>query len=147
MIRSAVAVAAVVVLCAAGSLRADTKEDMKMLDGTWVPVSGELAGEKFPDETLKTIKLEVKDGKYTVTVGKEGTDKGIVTLDATKKPKEMDLVGTDGPNKGKKILAIYELTDDTLKVCYALDGKDRPKEFVTKQGTMGFMLTYKRQKP
>jgi uncharacterized protein (TIGR03067 family) len=117
-----------------------------MLEGTWIPVTGELAGEKFPDEILKTIKLEIKGDKWTVTVDK-ATDKGTVTIDATKKPKEMDLVGTEGPNKDKKILAIYELTDDTLKVCYTLDGKERPKAFATKQGTMGFLLTYKKQKP
>jgi uncharacterized protein (TIGR03067 family) len=97
-------------------------------------------------EVLKTIKLEIKDGKWAVTVGKE-TDKGMLTIDSTKKPKEMDIVGTEGPNKDKKILAIYELTDDTLKVCYALDGKERPKAFATKEGTKGFLVTYKRQKP
>jgi uncharacterized protein (TIGR03067 family) len=146
MLRSAIAAAAVLLLSAAGILGADAKEDAKMLEGTWLPVSGELAGEKFPDEVLKTMKLVVQDGKYTVTVGKE-TDKGTVTIDAAKKPKEMDILGTEGPNKDKKILAIYELTDDTLKVCYALDGKERPKAFATKEGTKGFLLTYKRQKP
>ena len=146
MMRSVVVAAALVVLCAVGAFGADAKEDAKMLEGIWIPVTGELAGEKFPDEILKTIKLEIKGDKWTVTVDK-ATDKGTATIDATKKPKEMDLVGTEGPNKDKKILAIYELTDDTLKICYALDGKERPKAFATKQGTMGFMLTYKRQKP
>lgn len=140
------AVVAVVLLVPVAGWCRDTKEDMKMLDGTWLPASGEFAGDKFPDETLKTIKLVIKDGKYTVTVGKE-PDMGTLTIDAAKKPKTMDIVGTEGPNKGKTILAIYELTDDTLKVSYDLDGKERPKEFKTKEGTKQFFVVYKRQKP
>jgi uncharacterized protein (TIGR03067 family) len=146
MTRTSLAVAAIVVAFAASAWGRDNKEDMKMLEGTWLPVSGENAGEKFPEEVMKTITLVIKDGKYSVTVGKQ-PDKGTVSIDATKKPKEMDLVGTEGPNKDKKILAIYEVTDDTLKVCYNLDGKERPKEFKTKEGTKELLFTYKRQKP
>jgi len=36
---------------------------------------------------------------------------------------------TDGPNKGKSVLVIYELSCDSLKVCYALTGTKRPTEF------------------
>ena len=123
---------------------ADDK-DSKALNGTWAPQSGEFAGAKFPDEILKTLKLEIKDGKYTVTAGKE-TDKGTAKIDSSKKPKEMDVVGTDGPNKGKTFPAIYELDGDTLKVCYDLSGKERPKAFKTESGTMVFLVTYKRVK-
>jgi hypothetical protein len=43
--------------------------------------------------------------------------------------------------------AIYELTDTTLRVCYDLSGKARPKEFKTKADTQLFLVKYKRQKP
>ena len=62
------------------------------------------------------------------------------------KPKELDITGTDGPNKGKTILAIYERTDDTLQVCYDLSGKNRPTEFKTTEGAPLFLVTYKRDK-
>jgi uncharacterized protein (TIGR03067 family) len=87
------------------------------LQGTWLPSTTELAGKTFPDEVRKTIKLVVEDDKYTVTVGK-AVDQGTVKLNPTAKPKEMDITGTDGPNKGKTILAIYERDGDTLRVCY-----------------------------
>jgi uncharacterized protein (TIGR03067 family) len=139
-------VAAVVLMCVGSAWGDDAKEEMKMLDGTWLPMSGEAGGEKFPEEALKMITLVIKDGKYTVTVGKE-IDKGTVTLDTSKKPKAMDIVGTEGPNKDKTILAIYELSGETLKVCYALDGKERPKEFKSKEGAKDFLVVYKKQKP
>jgi uncharacterized protein (TIGR03067 family) len=146
MMRATLLGTVVVLLCVGGVQSRDAKEDLKMLDGTWLPVSGELAGEKYPEATLKMTKLVIKDGKWTVTIG-DINDAGTFTLDTAKKPNTMDIVGTDGPNKGKTIPAVYELKDDTLKICYGLDGKERPKEFKTKEGTKEFLLVYKRQKP
>ena len=100
----------------------------------------------FPDEVRKTIKLVVKDDKYTATVGSQ-VDQGTIKLNPATKPKEMDITGTEGPNKGKTILAIYQRDGDTLRVCYDLSGKNRPKEFKTKEGTQLFLVTYKREKP
>jgi uncharacterized protein (TIGR03067 family) len=146
MLRTTTAALAIIVLGTACALARDAKEEQKKLDGTWVPVNGEQAGEKFPEETLKTIKLVMNDGNWTVTVG-DITDKGTATIDPSKKPKTMDIVGTEGPNKDKKIAAIYELTGDTLKVAYSLDGKERPKDFNAKEGSTFLVFTYKRQKP
>jgi len=121
-------------------------DDAESMDGTWLPSAAELGGEKFPDEVRKTIKLVIDDGKYKVTVGKN-PDRGTVKLDPSKKPKEMDILGTEGPNKGKRILAIYEMTDDTLRICYDLSGKARPSEFKTAKDSKRFLVTYKREKP
>jgi uncharacterized protein (TIGR03067 family) len=104
------------------------------IEGAWLPSSAELGGQKLPDEVRKTMKLVVKDDKYTVTVG-TAVDQGTVKLNASAKPKAMDITGTDGPNKGKTIPAIYERNGDTLRICYDLSGKSHPTEFNTKQGT------------
>ena len=40
---------------------------------------------------------------------------------------------------------IYELKGDTLKVCFAKPGQNRPTEFTTKQGTGFLYCLYKRQ--
>jgi uncharacterized protein (TIGR03067 family) len=120
--------------------------DSDTIDGTWLPEKAELAGKPLPDEVRKSIKLVVKDGKYTVTVGK-GIDKGTVKLDPKAKPKALDITGTEGPNKGKTILAIYERDGDTLRVCYDLGGKSRPTEFKSREGTKLYLVTYKRDKP
>jgi uncharacterized protein (TIGR03067 family) len=121
------------------------KEDTAAMSGTWLPASAELSGNPFPEDTLKTMKLEVNADKYIVTVG-AAVDKGTVTVDPTANPKTMDITGTDGPNKGKKFLTIYELKGDTLKVCYDLSGKNRPTEFKSKPDTQLFLVIYKREK-
>src|SRR5438270_12339459 len=108
----------------------DAKDDT--IDGTWLPSAAELGGQKFPDDVRKSIKLVVRDGKYAVTVGTE-VDQGTVKLNRLAKPKALDITGTDGPNKGKKIPAIYERKGDTLRVCYDLSGKSRPTDFKTRK--------------
>src|SRR5438874_13673779 len=55
-------------------------DDAKALQGTWLPTKAELAGQPMPDAVLKTIRLELADGKYVAYVGDE-PDKGTYTLD------------------------------------------------------------------
>jgi uncharacterized protein (TIGR03067 family) len=84
--------------------------------------------------------------KYTFKAGKteaEGTHK----LDPTKTPKQIDAVRTKGPNAGQKMLGIYELTDDTFKVCFAPPGKtERPTEFKSAAGSGQRLMVLKREK-
>src|SRR5262245_801268 len=108
----------------------DAKDD-DTLQGTWLPAAAELGGKMFPDEVRKSMKLVIKDDRYTVTVG-EKVDQGIVKLNPKALPKAMDITGTDGPNKGKTFPAIYERDGDTLRVCYDLSGKGYPTEFKTR---------------
>lgn len=142
--RSLTSLAFAVVLTVPLGTRAADK-DADTLQGTWRPSEAELGGKAFPDEVRKTIKLVVKDDTYTVTVA-GAADKGTVKLNAKAKPKELDITGSEGPNKGKTIPAIYERDGDTLKVCYDLSGKARPTEFKTKEGTQLFLVTYKLEK-
>jgi uncharacterized protein (TIGR03067 family) len=125
--------------------RAAAGGEAKTIEGAWVPVAGELGGKPLPEEFLKSIRLVVTGDNYSVKVG-EQTDKGTFKLHPTESPQGMDIIGTDGPNKGKTIKAIYELSDDSLKVCYALEGEKRPAEFKSTAENKFFLLTYKRQK-
>jgi len=110
-----------------------------MIEGTWILTSAELGGQKLPLESFKDGKLILTDGQYTYQ-----NDHGTYKLILAEKPKAMDISGMDGPNKGKTFLAIYELTGDTLRICYDLGGKTRPNEFATKAGTQQFLASYKR---
>lgn len=115
------------------------------LEGTWLPSAAEVAGKPFPDEVRKSISLVVSGDQYTVTVG-AGVDKGTLKFDPSTTPKSLDIIGTDGPNKGKTFLCIYERTGDTVKICYDLTGAARPKEFKTAEGSLLFLVTYELKK-
>jgi uncharacterized protein (TIGR03067 family) len=114
------------------------------VDGIWVVKSAEIAGKKLPSEGAPPVKLTIKKGEYEVQA--ESLDRGTVTYDDAAKPKRMEIKGVDGPNAGKTILAIYELSGDEMKVCYDLSGKSYPTEFKTLPGSTLFLANYERAK-
>jgi uncharacterized protein (TIGR03067 family) len=124
---------------------ATSPDDAKAVQGNWQPVQAEMAGQPMPETVLKTISLQLDDGKYVVFVGAH-PDKGTYTIDSTTKPKSMTVTGTEGPNIGKTFPAIYELNGDTLRICYDLSGAKHPAEFKSMAGTRLYLVTYQRKK-
>ena len=115
------------------------------IQGTWLPTKAELGGQAMTEDFLKSTVLKMEHGKYEVTVA-GAPDKGVYTISAKQKPKTLDISGTEGPNVGRKIPAIYELDGDTLRICYGLGDSARPTEFKTAPGTKYFLVTYQRKK-
>ena len=133
------------ILLTAAARGQDAADERKLLQGTWLPTAAEVSENPFGEATLKIMKLVVEGDKYAVTVG-ISVDLGTIMIDPAAKPKTMDIIATDGPNKGKTFLAIYELNGDALRICYDLTGKVRPTEFKTRKGEALFLATYKRAK-
>ncbi len=130
-----------------GAVAVEARDDGKAVQGTWVPVQAELAGKPMPEAVLKSITLKTDNGKYEVTItNTPESDKGTYTLDTGSDPKTMTIKSAEGPNAGKTFLAIYELKNDTMRVCYDLSGTKHPQEFKTSPGTLLYLVTYKRQK-
>lgn len=121
------------------------RADPGIIEGVWQPTMAELGGKKLPDEVRSSITLEVKEREYTVTSGTT-VDRGTFKLDLSTTPKSLDIIGGEGPNKGKTFLAIFEREGDTLRVCYDLSGKTRPTEFKTTEGSLLFLVEYKRKR-
>lgn len=120
-------------------------EERKLLQGVWLPTAAELGESAFDEATLKSMKLVIDGDAYLVAVGKL-LDKGTIKTDPAARPKTMDIIGSEGINKGKTFLAIYELSGDNLRICYDLSGTARPTEFKTQKGKLLFLATYKRTK-
>ena len=119
--------------------------DLKDMEGTWKVESAEAGGQKVESEDLKAIVVKITGDRYEVKT-KDKLDAGTLKLDETQKPKTMDATDTEGLDAGKVVKAIYELSGDTLRVCYAMEGAERPAEMATKEGSPLLMLTYKREK-
>jgi len=133
---------AIVLISLAASVPADDAADLK---DTWKPTEGTDAGTPLTKKLIDSIVLVITDGKYQVKV-LDVDENGTFKFDAAKTPKTMDISATDGPNKGKSILAIYELTGDTLKVCYCVDGSARPDKFESTKENKFLLFVYKRKK-
>jgi uncharacterized protein (TIGR03067 family) len=118
-------------------------DDAKDINDTWKPAEGTNAGKAL---AVDAITLTITEGsKYAVKVA-ENTESGTFKFDAAKTPKTLDIMPSDGPQKGKTILAIYDLTADTLRVCYCLDGKTRPDKFESTEENKFLLIVYKRKK-
>jgi uncharacterized protein (TIGR03067 family) len=114
-----VAVVSVLVFGLAPAMRAD---DLKAMEGTWRVQSAEAGGKPIESDDLKNLVVTITGDHYTVMT-KDGPDAGTLKLDETQKPRAMDATRTEGFDAGKVIKAIYTLADDTMRVCYAIDGR------------------------
>ncbi len=123
-----------------------TKEEMSLCQGEWAVVSIEQSGKALPEMYVKGAKRTVKDSELTVIIGGELFMKAKCSLDPSKKPKAINYAVTEGPYKGQTLLGIYEITDDTMKTCFAAPGKDRPSAFATKPDDGLTLSVWKKEK-
>ena len=123
-----------------------TKTDLDKLQGNWVMVSMETEGHEVEAEDIKDNRAVYEQNHLTLKTGDRVRRRGIVTLDPGRKPKAINTWDQDGPYDDQTVPGIYELEGDTLKLCFARPGQERPKEFTTKSGTAFLLCVYKRQK-
>ena len=125
--------------------KADVEKELKKFQGTWTFESVEAGSKKLPADQFKGITVTFEGDKYAVKKGDEVVEAATQKLDPSKSPKTLDAKVTDGPNKGAVILGIYEISGDTLKVCFDPEGKKRPTEFKGVSGSQT-LVVHKRVK-
>ena len=125
--------------------RADVEKELKKFQGTWTFASVEAGGKEEPAAQFKGMTLTFEGDKHTVKKGDEVIQVGTQKLDPSKSPKTLDVTVAEGPNKGAVMLGIYEISGDTLKVCFDPEGKKRPTEFKGASGSQT-LVVHKRVK-
>jgi uncharacterized protein (TIGR03067 family) len=123
----------------------DAKKELDRFEGDWKFVSVEVGGMKMDIAIFKNSLLSCHGDKFTFKEGDMLTH-GTFKVDPTKKPKTIDVIFNDGPQKGSTMLGIYKLEGDVYKVCFDTDGKTRPKEFASKEGTRSVYEILQREK-
>jgi uncharacterized protein (TIGR03067 family) len=121
--------------------------DLDKLQGTWVLAKMEVDGEAISPENFKNWQSDYKGNKLTLHAGETVRRRGIVTLEPSRNPKAINTWDQDGPFEDQTVPGIYEIDGDTLKVCFARPGEDRPKEFTTKDNKAFLYCLYQRKKP
>ncbi len=130
---------------------AQPKTDKDKLQGTWriveMVTDGKPNTKENPDDEADVI---FKGDTIAMVVQPAGKQflKLTYKLDATKKPKVIDLTKAAGVGKGKTAAGIYELDGDTLKLCFPQDeDRARPTKFTSVEGARHVLFTMRRQKP
>ena len=123
------------------------KKDLKQYEGTWRVVALEVNGNKVRDEDAKKLTVvNGSDGTWSLRSEDQEISKGTSTIDPTKKPKTINFTPTEGEGKGNEYLGIYELGENTRRLCFALPGKERPTEFSSTAGSEHILVTFEREK-
>jgi uncharacterized protein (TIGR03067 family) len=144
---------AVVLIAAAGPLLAGDKpaedavrKELQKFEGTWRITSLEMEGMKLPDDQVKQMaaRLIIQGDQFTFK-DPVSIHKGTFKVDPGKKPKQIDITFTEGPEKGKGIQGIYKLEGDTYTLCASIAGKERPVEFASKPGSGHVLEVLKRE--
>ena len=127
----------------------EEKKDADKIQGTWAAVTyvqdGQGEGEKI-DPKESPIRWVFKGNKVTFLADvEEASAKGTFKLDPAKKVKTIDInfPPAAGAKKGQAMLGIYEIENDTLKICYEPDGVVRPTEFKSKAGSKLILIGFK----
>ena len=123
----------------------EARKDLQEMQGTWKLESLEDGKKSKVDVKKRTLFFGgelclVRDGDKVVQIG-------VARLVTTKSPRRIDVVVRKGQHQDNTMLGIYEVKDDTLKVCFDPEGEGRPSTFATKADTSQFIAVYKRTKP
>jgi uncharacterized protein (TIGR03067 family) len=122
------------------------KKELKKLEGSWkLEYFFDNNGQKVRPEDRNSPVFTFKGDFLTVVLGSERIkDRTRVRINASKTPKELDLIATVGKTKGQTTMfAIYHLEGDTLKLSSSLPPEKRPTDFDPKKGNLGIFKRVK----
>ena len=120
----------------------ESNRDKELLQGNWEIASFVANGKEGPPSELEENERKCSfTGDRIVIWHGEGTYKL-----GTAKPNTIDIAFDKGEGKGKTYVGVYSLEGDTLKICLAKPGRERPKEFKSDADSGLLLVTYRRVK-
>jgi uncharacterized protein (TIGR03067 family) len=133
-----------VVLCIAAAANGAELVNSKSIIGSWICTSAVIDGRPLAEETVKQLRLTLTAERYKSERGEAVLFDSTYTVDATKLPAQIEMIGTEGELKGKPALGIFKLDGETLTLCYVMPGKERPTKFESVPQSGAFLVVYRR---
>jgi uncharacterized protein (TIGR03067 family) len=113
--------------------------------GTWQVVSFVREGKESPKELVDSI-VRVVEGNHVVWKRDGKSFAGTtVELDPARDPKTIDVIPDGGKTRGEHVLGIYTLDGDTLVICMADAGGQRPTSFEAAAGSKRTLMRFRRK--
>lgn len=131
---------------AAGTGEPDQQQtDQARYVGRWRVVSVESNGEVNSDDDRVIVVENRPDGTWKLTVDNREVASGTNTLDPLAVPKEIDIEITGGDGSGTTLRGIYELGEQTRRLCFRGGNGWRPREFSGAVGADSVLVLFERQ--
>jgi uncharacterized protein (TIGR03067 family) len=121
---------------------ADSSDDKKEWQGTWKLVSSSYDGQP----QMADMEWIVDGDQYTIRMnGVSEQVPNLFKLDASKK--HIDVIHHETPpgTLGGNAKGIYEISGDSLTVCYDLTGQRYPKSFEASRGSRQVLYKFRRE--
>jgi len=142
------AAAAALLVVGVGGAGADDAAGKKQIEGTWELVGVTRGGKERPADKERTT-ITFAAGTMTMKgLAKDGGEKqkaAQYTVDTTKTPNWIDIDARDGDKK-EKVLGLYEVKGDTLRLAMGRPDGDRPASLESKEGEKSTVARLKRVK-
>ena len=121
------------------------KADLDKLQGPWNLVAAVRDGKEVPEGQVRrtTIVFTVDRFVFPMESGDATSKRGVIRVDPTKEPKEMDATSPEGEVSP----GIYQVEGDDYKVCFAPPGRARPRKLTSEPGSGHLLQIWRRVKP
>lgn len=103
-------------------------------------------GKQMTGGSLKSRKLTVEGDKYHFQNG-EFNERGSYRFDLAQDPKHLDIVVGDGADKGKVYLAVFDVTDEQVRICFEKKNERRPEKMSGAKGSGAVLEVWKKVAP
>jgi uncharacterized protein (TIGR03067 family) len=129
------------------------KTEFAKLEGVWQVVSHQTEGKAANEEHWTKVHFTFKGNELTFKgddILSKKAAKITLVIDPSTTPKVIDMSIVAGEFKGTVLEGIYEIKDDSLKICFRNEEKkNRPNDFTTKDdsGLVLFVLHRERTWP
>ncbi len=121
---------------------ADSDDDARKWQGTWRMVACTYDGEP----QMADMEWIVDGDHYTIRLnGKSGEDPYTIKLDTSRKHIDVFHHETPPGTYGGSLKGIYEVSDDSLTVCYDLTDQRYPESFDAKRGSRQVLYKFRRE--
>lgn len=113
--------------------------------GSWRVVSITANGETNSDDNQTILVENRPDGSWKLTVDGREVASGTNRLDPLAVPKEIDIEITAGDGTGTMLRGIYEIDDNSRRLCFRGGNGWRPQEFSAAAGSDSVLVVFERQ--
>jgi uncharacterized protein (TIGR03067 family) len=124
--------------------RAPAPDDLSEIQGTWEGVSLEREGRLiYEGATAQRARVSFL-GDAVVFQDRGTTLAGTFRLDPAAMPKTFDLTIDEEGEEVAYPTGIYELEEETFRLCFSYPAEERPTSFVTYPGSGRTLIVYRR---